>query len=173
MNCKLGGASNYVDSLPMFDRPTMLIGADVTHASPGSQAPSVAAIVTSMDKNACRYSTFLRAQPPREEVITEMNSCVGQGLDRFKEAVGIYPERIVCFRDGVDPGQFNLIRNTEVDGIRKALESRGIADQCKVTFIVVHKRHHIRLFPMSGSETDRSGNCCPGTVVFFLIFMLG
>ena len=157
----------------MFDKPTMVVGADVTHASPGSMAPSVSAIVTSMDKYACRYSTFLRAQPPREEVITEMNSCVGQGLDRFKEAVGIYPERIVVFRDGVDPGQFSLIRSTEVDGIKKALEARGLSEgQCKLTFIIVHKRHHIRLFPMSRAETDKSGNCCPGTVVYILFFTL-
>ena len=146
----------------------MLIGADVTHASPGSNAPSVAAIVTSMDKNASRYNTFLRAQPPREELISEMYSCVCQGLDRFKESIGLYPERIVVFRDGVASGQFSSIRNTEVAGIKKALENRGISDgQCQLTFIVVQKRHHIRLFPMSRAETDKSGNCCPGTVVRF------
>lgn len=35
----------------------------------------------------------------------------------------------------------------------------------KITVIVVGKRHHVRFFPMSASEADRSGNCPAGTVV--------
>ncbi|KAI5437839.1 argonaute 5, partial [Lathyrus oleraceus] len=35
----------------------------------------------------------------------------------------------------------------------------------KVTFVVVQKRHHTRLFPVNPKETDRSGNIMPGTVV--------
>ncbi len=35
----------------------------------------------------------------------------------------------------------------------------------KITCVVVQKRHHIRLFPMDASTSDRSGNCLPGTVI--------
>ncbi|KAI5423262.1 argonaute 5 [Lathyrus oleraceus] len=35
----------------------------------------------------------------------------------------------------------------------------------KVTFVVVQKRNHTRLFPVNPKETDRSGNIMPGTVV--------
>jgi hypothetical protein len=35
----------------------------------------------------------------------------------------------------------------------------------KLTFIIVKKRHHARLFPMSPNEADKSGNCVAGTVV--------
>ena len=38
----------------------------------------------------------------------------------------------------------------------------------KVTFVVVQKRHHTRLFPVNPKETDRSGNIMPG---FFNIFL--
>jgi Piwi domain len=31
-----------------------------------------------------------------------------------------------------------------------------------VTFLVVQKRHHTRLFPMNSSEGDKSGNVMPG-----------
>jgi Piwi domain len=31
-----------------------------------------------------------------------------------------------------------------------------------VTFVVVQKRHHTRLFPMSSREGDKSGNVMPG-----------
>lgn len=31
-----------------------------------------------------------------------------------------------------------------------------------MTFVVVQKRHHTRLFPMSSREGDKSGNVMPG-----------
>jgi eukaryotic translation initiation factor 2C len=34
-----------------------------------------------------------------------------------------------------------------------------------ITLIVVGKRHHVRFFPRSQNEGDRSGNCIAGTVV--------
>ena len=34
-----------------------------------------------------------------------------------------------------------------------------------LTFCIVKKRHHARLFPMNDKEADRSGNCFAGTVV--------
>jgi len=34
-----------------------------------------------------------------------------------------------------------------------------------ITLIIVGKRHHVRFFPSSQSEGDRSGNCFAGTVV--------
>ena len=46
------------------------------------------------------------------------------------------------------------------------------AEACKkmgfnptITLIVVGKRHHVRFFPRSDNEGDRSGNCPAGTVV--------
>jgi hypothetical protein len=35
----------------------------------------------------------------------------------------------------------------------------------KITFITVQKRHHVRLFPLSRNNQDKSGNVQPGTVV--------
>ena len=168
VNVKLGGATNTVSNLPLMERPTMLVGADVTHPSPGSLTPSIAAIVTSMDKNATRYNTFLRAQPPRVEIIEDMEAVVGEGLDRLRASINIYPERIIFFRDGVASGQFAEVRAKEVTAIKRALYNRGLQDKCKVLVVVVQKRHHIRLFPMDRSQSDRSGNCLPGTVVCFL-----
>ena len=165
MNIKLGGATNIVDSLPVFDRPTMLVGADVTHANPGSNSPSVAAIVSSTDRYGVSYNTTLRAQGNRVELIADMRGIIGISLDRFKELNQIYPEQIIFFRDGVSSGQFPQLRSEEVNAIHEALDERGISDKCKLLFIVVQKRHHIRLFPTDRSNEDRSGNCLPGTVI--------
>ena len=35
----------------------------------------------------------------------------------------------------------------------------------KITVVVVGKRHHVRFFPMSPRDGDKTGNCPPGTVV--------
>ena len=35
----------------------------------------------------------------------------------------------------------------------------------KITVIVVGKRHHVRFFPQTPKDADRSGNCPAGTVV--------
>ena len=33
-----------------------------------------------------------------------------------------------------------------------------------ITFVIVRKRHHTRIFPAAGGQTDRSGNILPGTL---------
>ncbi|TYH53559.1 hypothetical protein ES332_D09G107700v1 [Gossypium tomentosum] len=52
-----------------------------------------------------------------------------------------------------------------MDAIRKACSSLQEGYMPRVTFVVVQKRHHTRLFPTDRNKTDRSGNILPGTVV--------
>jgi hypothetical protein len=52
----------------------------------------------------------------------------------------------------------------ELDAVRKACAYIEADYQPPVTFIVVQKRHHTRLYP-TDSMTDRSENIVPGTVV--------
>lgn len=40
----------------------MIFGADVTHPSPGSLAPSISAVVGSMDAKVTLYGTSIRVQ---------------------------------------------------------------------------------------------------------------
>ncbi|KAJ3300746.1 hypothetical protein HK104_006045 [Borealophlyctis nickersoniae] len=163
INIKLGGATNYVDRLPYFEVPTMVVGADVTHAHAGSAAPSVAAVVTSLDSKAVRYQTFLRAQPSRVEIINDLENIIGTAVDNFhKTNKDQWPERLLFFRDGVSSGQFKEVRETELAAVKAALAARGI--ETAVTFIVVQKRHHLRFFP-TDLNYDKSGNCLPGTAV--------
>jgi eukaryotic translation initiation factor 2C len=163
-NIKLGGSTNTVDSFPSHEHPdTMFMGIDVTHPAPGSAAPSIAAVVASYDKAATKYNTYIRAQTHRVEIIEEMHQLTFLALQDFNKRTGKYPSRIVVYRDGVASGQFDQVRDAEVKSIKKALETAKI--QVKLTVIVVQKRHHIRLFPTSDRDTDRSGNCQPGSVI--------
>eukprot|EP00246_Nothoceros_aenigmaticus_P003021 TRINITY_DN1395_c0_g1_i2.p1 TRINITY_DN1395_c0_g1~~TRINITY_DN1395_c0_g1_i2.p1 ORF type:complete len:223 (-),score=31.18 TRINITY_DN1395_c0_g1_i2:395-1063(-) len=71
-------------------------------------------------------------------------------------------------RDGVSEGQFYQVLLYELDAIRKACASLEQGYQPPVTFVVVQKRHHTRLFASNHNDrntTDRSGNILPGTVV--------
>ncbi|RKO88986.1 Piwi domain-containing protein [Blyttiomyces helicus] len=164
INIKLGGATNYVDKLPYFEKPTLICGADVTHAHSGSAAPSVAAVVTSLDPKATKYRTILRAQPSRVEIIGDMEMIMGEALDAFRETNKIWPQRLIFFRDGVSSGQFKEVRDKEVRACKAALAARRLGDSCQLTFIIVQKRHHIRLFPTDDNR-DKSGNCLPGTTI--------
>ncbi|KAF3972897.1 hypothetical protein CMV_003644 [Castanea mollissima] len=67
-------------------------------------------------------------------------------------------------RDGVSEGQFSQVLLYEMDAIRKACLSLEANYLPSITFVVVRKRHHTRLFP-TDNQTDRSGNIQPGTVV--------
>ncbi|KAJ9552866.1 hypothetical protein OSB04_016911 [Centaurea solstitialis] len=71
-------------------------------------------------------------------------------------------------RDGVSEGQFYQVLLYELDAIRKACASLEPNYQPPVTFVVVQKRHHTRLFANNHNDRnsiDRSGNILPGTVV--------
>ena len=83
--------------------------------------------------------------------------------------------RILFYRDGVPSGQFREILDVEVAAIKKACSAihgmftRGFMSSegydPAITFVIVQKRHHTRLFPLNTVDSDRSGNVQPGTVV--------
>jgi eukaryotic translation initiation factor 2C len=163
-NIKLGGTTNTIDTLPSKQYPdTMFIGIDVTHPAPGSAAPSIAAIVSSYDKEATKYNTYVRAQGHRVEIIQDMGAVATQALYDYKKKAGKFPTRVIVYRDGVASGQFEQVREYEVKAIKKAAEN--LKTKIQLSVIVVQKRHHVRLFPTNERETDRSGNCVPGTTI--------
>ncbi|KAJ3190960.1 hypothetical protein HK101_008206 [Irineochytrium annulatum] len=169
MNVKLGGMNSFLSSaqLPFVsERPTVILGADVTHPAPGSASnQSIAALVGSMDAQCSRYAAAIRVQKGRQEVIQDLSSMVIELLKTFYQTCGAKPERIVFFRDGVSEGQFTEVLRAEVDAIRKACTSLEPGYQPTVTFIVVQKRHHARFFPIRKEDSDKSGNVLPGTVI--------
>ncbi|KAI3632979.1 hypothetical protein MIR68_009054 [Amoeboaphelidium protococcarum] len=171
INSKLGGQNARIGGdLPGFDRPTILIGIDVTHPtgvprSATSVPPSIVGVVGSMDRYASQYSSIIDFQNGREENVTRLSEMVKTLLRRFFSAGGVKPERLIIFRDGVSEGQFGLVFKKEVQAIQSACFELDPNYKPPVTFIITQKRHHIRLFPAGRNEGDRSGNVMPGTVV--------
>ncbi|RZB74928.1 Protein argonaute 5 isoform B [Glycine soja] len=189
INVKVGGSNTVLNDaiariIPrVSDRPTLILGADVTHPQPGEDSsPSIAAVVASMDwPYVTRYRGVVSAQTHREEIIQDLyNTCedpvkgkVHSGIIRellraFRLSTNQKPERIIFYRDGVSEGQFSQVLLYEMDAIRRACASLQEGYLPRVTFVVVQKRHHTRLFPVdhgSHDQTNKSGNIMPGTVV--------
>ncbi|KAF0909918.1 hypothetical protein E2562_001182 [Oryza meyeriana var. granulata] len=187
MNVKVGGRNTVLEDalhrkIPLLtDSPTIVFGADVTHPSPGEDAsPSIAAVVASMDwPQVTKYKCLVSAQSHRQEIISDLytevkdpvKGIVSGGMIRellrsFYQATGCKPSRIIFYRDGVSEGQFSQVLLYEMDAIRKACASLQQGYLPPVTFVVVQKRHHTRLFPENHQDlVDRSGNILPGTVV--------
>ncbi len=70
LNAKLGGTTCRIfgkdpKKSDFFSVPTMILGADVSHASPGSPQASMAALTMSLDKDACRYAAAVQTNGHR------------------------------------------------------------------------------------------------------------
>ncbi|KAL5699183.1 Protein argonaute mel1 [Ranunculus cassubicifolius] len=190
INVKAGGRNTFLmdamlKRIPMVsDRPTIIFGADVTHPSPGEDSsPSIAAVVASMDwPEVTKYRALVSSQPHRQELIQDLfkvdrdpktgatapAGMVRELLKAFYKSTGQKPDRIIFYRDGVSEGQFNQVLLNEVDAIHRACASLQEGYAPPVTFVVVQKRHHTRLFAADHKDRntmDKSGNILPGTVV--------
>ncbi|XP_072983781.1 protein argonaute PNH1-like [Typha latifolia] len=189
INVKMGGRNTVLlDAISwriplVSDIPTIIFGADVTHPETGEDSsPSIAAVVASQDwPEVTKYAGLVCAQAHRQELIQDLyktwndpqRGTVTGGMIRellisFRKSTGQKPLRIIFYRDGVSEGQFYQVLLYELDAIRKACASLEPNYQPPVTFVVVQKRHHTRLFANNHkdrSSTDKSGNILPGTVV--------
>ncbi|KAI8647337.1 Piwi domain-containing protein [Parasitella parasitica] len=169
VNMKLGGMNLYLPPphIPFIAQsPTIVLGADVTHPAPGDMnRPSIAALAASMDARASRYSSAIRVQANRTEIIADLANMIKEVLKNFYQSCGQKPQRILFYRDGVSEGQFKQVMDSEVAAIRAACASLDKDYKPTLTFVVVQKRHHARFFPIEARDADRSGNCKPGTVI--------
>lgn len=67
-------------------------------------------------------------------------------------------------------GQFREVMGTELSAIRRACQRCNADYTPDITFLVVQKRHHVRLFPTEKKNSDdRNFNVQAGTVVDTLI----
>ncbi|KAL5732174.1 argonaute 1B [Ranunculus cassubicifolius] len=186
INVKVGGRNTVlVDALSrripfVSDRPTIIFGADVTHPAPGEDSsPSIAAVVASQDwPEITTYAGLVSAQPRQELIVdlykewqdpvqgTKKEGMIKELLISFYNVSRRKPERIIFYRDGVSEGQFQQVLLYEVEAIRKACASIEANYQPLLTFIVVQKRHHTRLFP--NEHADRGSICHPTEFDFYL-----
>ncbi|KAJ6554204.1 Piwi domain-containing protein [Mycena capillaripes] len=153
---------------------TMMVGIDVTHPGPTSRvgAPSIAAVVASVDVDFVQFPASLRIQKPdanreSKEMVTELRDMLVERLLWYERKNNALPERIIVFRDGVSgEGQFDIVVREEKTQILEAFqkistESRGPQPyRPLVAIIICGKRHNARFF-----DPALNKNTIPGTVV--------
>ncbi|KAJ4842691.1 Protein argonaute 4B [Turnera subulata] len=182
INAKLGGMNSlltmeHISSIPLVSQsPTLILGMDVSHGSPGhSDMPSIAAVVSSRKwPLISSYRASVRTQSPKVEMIANLFKPVPDSIRKdddgmMREAlVEFYlsaghrkPEQIIVFRDGVSESQFNQVLNIELEQMKEACKFLDDTWFPKFTVIVAQKNHHTKFF-MGGNSPD---NVPPGTVI--------
>lgn len=105
-----------------FKVNTMLIGADVSHASPGSLQASMAAVTVSMDLMGCRYAAACETNGHRVEMIStwNMEEMLTPLFREWQATIGggRFPEHIMFFRDGVSEGQYQHVLAQEIRDLK-------------------------------------------------------
>ncbi|KAI6043075.1 Piwi domain-containing protein [Pisolithus marmoratus] len=173
INAKLGGV-NSIPKSSVLDKlkevPFMIMGVDVGHPAPGVfDQPSVASLVFSFDMDASRYEALTCIQRPRLEIIEDLGSMVKTAVNLFGSRNKIPPQRLVLFRDGLSEGEYAQAAVREIQAIKDAIDTLWMERNVNrpkplLTYIVVGKKHHVRFFPKSQNDGDKSGNCPAGFV---------
>ena len=112
-----------------FAVPTMIIGADVSHAAPGSNGASFAALTMSMDRLAARYAAAVETNGIRVEMIATQNieEMLRPLIQNWSETVGEgrLPDHVFYFRDGVSEGQYQEVLSQEMRDIKRIFANIG------------------------------------------------
>lgn len=175
MNLKLGGTNQKIadsDLGIISEGTTMVVGIDVTHPSPGSSAsaPSIAAMVASVDKTLSQWPAVLRVQNnARNEMVDDLKEMLKSRLVLWRERNQKLPMNILVYRDGVSEGQYDVVLQNELPRLRDACNEMYTTnsksqDIPKISIIIVGKRHNTRFYPTNEAHTDNSSNSLAGTI---------
>ncbi|KAL3620305.1 Protein argonaute-4 [Castilleja foliolosa] len=178
INAKLGGLNSVLagelsPSLPVISKvPTLILGMDVSHGSPGqSDVPSIAAVVSSRQwPSISRYRACVRTQSPKVEMIDSLYKRVSDTedggiirellVDFYISSQKRKPDQIIIFRDGVSESQFNQVLNIELSQIIESCKFLDDKWNPKFVVIVAQKNHHTKFF-----QTNSPDNVQPGTII--------
>ncbi|PNY07817.1 protein argonaute 4-like [Trifolium pratense] len=183
INVKLGGMNSLLakelsKDIPIVSKtPTLILGMDVSHGSPGqTDIPSIAAVVSSRHwPKVSKYRAWFRTQKSKVEMIEELfklvddkdEGLIRQALDDFCATSGQRPENIIIFRDGVSDSQFSQVLDKELTHIIEACQFWNTDKDWhpKFLLVVAQKNHHTRFFQSEGIYGNPKQNIPPGIVV--------
>ncbi|KAL1204266.1 Protein argonaute 9 [Cardamine amara subsp. amara] len=177
INAKLGGLNSLLalersPAMPSVTKvPTIIVGMDVSHGSPGmSDIPSIAAVVSSRQwPLISKYRACVRTQSRKVEMIDNLFKPIADKdegifrellIDFYNSSEMRKPEHIIIFRDGVSESQFNQVLNIELDQMMQACKFLDPSWNPKFTVIVAQKNHHTKFF-----QSGKPDNVPPGTII--------
>ncbi|CAI5441874.1 unnamed protein product [Caenorhabditis angaria] len=174
LNMKMGGinsriVADQITNKYLVDQPTMVVGIDVTHPTQAEMRmnmPSVAAIVANVDLLPQSYGANVKVQKKCRESVVYLLDAIRERIIAFYRHTKQKPARIIVYRDGVSEGQFSEVLREEIQSIRTACLAISDDFRPPITYIVVQKRHHARMFCKFPSDmVGRAKNVPPGTTV--------
>lgn len=166
MNAKLGGVNELFDpeylanhSIDNIQQPIMVVGVvnrqvnlSFTTSSELEEAQeekmeleaSLSAVLASKDVHFAAYNSAvcLQHRDP-ENMVVNIDKMLRQLLKEYSSTnKGLYPSRVILFRDGLRRAQFPRLLETEVADIKRMLLKIAPTggEAIKLTFIVVQKR---------------------------------
>jgi aubergine-like protein len=99
MNAKIGGEPWFVDNMPLIgEAPTMIMGMDVFHKQGKF---SVLALVGTTNNHGTKYFSKCAVVKEGEDGTVQFGSMVEAALEAFKKKQGVYPARVIYYRDGM------------------------------------------------------------------------
>lgn len=154
--------------LQSTDRSFMILGMNMVHpATPAigrfKHAPSVAALVASLDPKCTVYGHAVRVQPRGKTTVEHLEEMLYDIMThREKYSKDGWPSRIVLLREGVSESQMEDVYLQELIAIERCYSLRGLPNP-SITAMVIQRNHSIRLFEQR--MEDPRQNLGPGTVV--------
>ena len=67
----------------IFSKPVMIVGLSISHASPGSDMPSIVSAAFSCDSAAAKYCCIRKTQAKGLGIIADMENIMVEGLKAF------------------------------------------------------------------------------------------
>ena len=169
MAVKLGKCP-WVMPFEPFTQGTMVFGLDVCHKT--AIGKSVVGMCATLDDTFGRYINDFAVQDRGKEIVNELGPFVKKAVLKYFARNKKYPKNILFLRDGVGDGQLDYVNAFEMVAVKEVV--REICPSTLVTFVVVKKRIHTRLFarganPRPGTVVDDDAITHPGWYDFFLI----
>ncbi|VDN40223.1 unnamed protein product, partial [Gongylonema pulchrum] len=123
-------------------------------------------IVANLDLYPQTFGANIKIQRKCRESVVYLLDAVRERLVGFYKATNQKPTRIIVYRDGVSEGQFSEVLHEEMQGIRAACLMLATDFRPPITYIVVQKRHHARMFCKYAQDAvGKAKNIPPGTTV--------
>lgn len=148
----------------------MYVGVDLCHPPAGSPDPrSIVAVVASTDSVPNQYfkEIYIQNRPSgsnrktRIAYVVKMKEIMVSLITKYYHKHELQPPTaIVIYRDGISDGEFVSVLEKELTGTREACMQLSSSYQPALTYVVVNKKDHTRMF-----QSNSEKNVDAGTVI--------
>ncbi|EGR29830.1 paz and PIWI domain protein, partial [Ichthyophthirius multifiliis] len=139
---KTGGIPWVMSDMPFQDQPTMIVGIDVYHNISGKQQ-SILGFVATTNVHFTKYYSSSVMMQQGQEISQYLQQIYVNALKQFNKFNGIYPKRVIVFRDGISQGQFKVIQEIEMPQLNQAIKQIQECGDIKFCIISVNKVNYL------------------------------